>query len=194
MPNEYAVAVEASEVHSPNGFANPNGLTKKINVPQNISMEPVEHTGTYRCYTTQLELNTGAEIPNFNDITDAIRKVVAEAGITFGTVCIYSRHTTASIRVNEHEPLLLEDMAERLRKMFPADEYYRHNDLSIRTHNLIPDEAPNGHSHCQHLMLSTSETIPIVNGQMALGRWQSIFLVELDRPLKRNVMVVCSGI
>jgi secondary thiamine-phosphate synthase enzyme len=111
-----------------------------------------------------------------------------------GTATVFSRHTTAAVKINENEPLLLTDMCQRLSRIFPAEEYYRHNDWNIRTHNITPDEAPNGHSHCQHLLLATSETIPVMEGQLGLGRWQSIFLIELDRPLKRTVTVVVSGI
>jgi secondary thiamine-phosphate synthase enzyme len=151
-------------------------------------------SGNYRCYTEQISIETQVEVPSFNDITETIRQAVARADVTTGSVTIYSRHTTASIIINEHEPLLLHDMCERLTRLFPKDEYYRHNDFDIRTHNMNPGETPNGHSHCQHLMLSTSETVPIIEGQMLLGRWQSIFLVELDRPLPRSVVVVVSGI
>jgi secondary thiamine-phosphate synthase enzyme len=85
-------------------------------------------------------------------------------------------------------------MSQRLEQLFPKNDYYGHNNFDIRTHNMTPEECPNGHSHCQHLLLSTSEVVPVVQGQMALGRWQSIFLVELDRPLKRNYSVVVAGV
>ena len=48
------------------------------------------------------------------------------------------------------------------------------------------DECPNGHSHCAHLLLSTSESIPIIDGKIALGQWQRIFLVELDSGFSKN--------
>ena len=56
------------------------------------------------------------------------------------------------------------------------------------------DECANGHAHCQHLFLSTSETVPIIDGQLALGRWQRLFLIELDRPRDRKVMVNVVGV
>ena len=49
------------------------------------------------------------------------------------------------------------------------------------------DECPNGHSHCQHLLLGSSESIPLVNGTMTLGEWQRIFVVELDSQKARQV-------
>jgi thiamine phosphate synthase YjbQ (UPF0047 family) len=56
-----------------------------------------------------------------------------------------------------------------------------------------PDECPNAHSHCQHLLLSASESVPVVASRMALGRWQRVFLVELDRPKSRQVTVQVIG-
>ena len=55
------------------------------------------------------------------------------------------------------------------------------------------EECPNGHSHCQHLLLSTSETVPVVAGRLALGRYQRIFFVELDRPRDRQVLIQLMG-
>ena len=55
------------------------------------------------------------------------------------------------------------------------------------------DECPNGHAHCQHLLLGTRETIPIVQGVMDVGRWQSIFFIELDHPRQREVVVQVFG-
>ena len=58
---------------------------------------------------------------------------------------------------------------------------------------MTEDEEPNGHSHCAHLLLSTSETIPVVNGDLILGTYQSVFLVELD-PRSRNREVIISSV
>ena len=58
---------------------------------------------------------------------------------------------------------------------------------------MTPDESPNGHSHLQHLLLGTSETVPIINGEMQFGMYQSIFFIELDHPRNREVMVQVVG-
>jgi secondary thiamine-phosphate synthase enzyme len=55
------------------------------------------------------------------------------------------------------------------------------------------DECANGHAHVQHLFLSASETVPIVDGRLSLGTWQRIFLVELDHPRLRRVLVNVVG-
>ena len=59
---------------------------------------------------------------------------------------------------------------------------------------MADDECANGHAHCQHLFLSTSETIPIIEGELAMGQWQHIFLIELDQPRSRRVLVNVIGV
>ena len=140
----------------------------------------------------RLQLQT-ANAPQFLDITPRVQEFVSESRILNGCVVIYSRHTTGAIRVNENEPLLIKDMERFLERIASRDDYYHHNDLSIRTVNVNDDEYPNGHAHCQHLLLGASETIPIVNGVLEMGQWQSIFFVELDRPRPREVILQVLG-
>lgn len=141
-------------------------------------------------YSIPLQTQEGMQ---FIDITEAVRERVRQSGVRHGLVNIQTKHTTTAILVNEHEPLLLEDMKKTLERLAPQDVDYRHNDLSIRTINLTPDESENGHSHCKALFLRTSETLNIVDGAIQLGRWQSIFFVELDRARKRLVSVLIMG-
>ncbi|MCY3692437.1 MAG: secondary thiamine-phosphate synthase enzyme YjbQ [Chloroflexota bacterium] len=133
------------------------------------------------------------DAPQLIDITDWVKGCVADSHISNGMVLVYSRHTTAAVKINENEPLLIEDMAEFLERIAPRDAYYRHNDFSIRTVNMTEDESPNGHAHLQHLMLGCSETIPLIDGQIPFGQWQSIFFIELDHPRPREVMVQIVG-
>ena len=84
-------------------------------------------------------------------------------------------------------------MESFISRLAPAADYYAHNDFSVRTVNMTEDECPNGHAHCQHLIMSSSETIPLIDGQMVLGVWQRLFLVELDRPRSREVIVQILG-
>ncbi len=129
----------------------------------------------------------------FMDITEQVRDCVADSGVTHGFVVVFSKHTTAAVKLNENEPLLVEDMEGLLERLSPRHAEYRHNDFSVRTVNMNPDEAPNGHAHCQHLFLGTSETIPIVDGAMRFGTYQSIFFIELDHPRPREVVVQVLG-
>jgi len=131
--------------------------------------------------------------PEFIDITEDVAALLDRSGIREGSALIYSRHTTAAIKINENEPLLLRDMAHFLERVAPREADYKHNDFVIRTANMTQDECPNGHSHCQHLLLGASERIPISKGELLLGKWQRVFLVELDRPREREVIVQIQG-
>ena len=131
--------------------------------------------------------------PEFIDITDWVAECVAESQIANGFVVVYSKHSTAAVKINENEPLLLDDMAGFLEKIFPRDHSYQHNNFEIRTVNMNENESPNGHAHLQHLLMGTSETVPVMDGQMQFGTYQSIFFIELDHPRPREVLVQIVG-
>jgi secondary thiamine-phosphate synthase enzyme len=139
-----------------------------------------------------LQVNT-QKAPEFIDITDWVCQCVAQSKVSNGFAVVYSKHTTAAVKINENEPLLLQDMANLLEQFSPRKGTYSHNDFSIRTVNMTEDEAPNGHAHLQHLLLGTSETVPVVDGIMQFGRYQSVFFIELDHPRLREVMVQVVG-
>jgi len=134
--------------------------------------------------------------PEFIDITNDVAKYVRESGILNGFALVFSRHTTAAITIQENEPLLLQDLCDLLERFAPRAGKYGHNDFSVRTVHMHEDECPNGHSHSQHLTLGTSETIPVIDGAMALGRYQRLFMVELDMqsPDPREVLVQIMGV
>lgn len=145
-----------------------------------------------RFLTRLLTATTAAHI-EFVDVTEQVAQCVAAAGVHEGYAHVFSRHTTACIRINEHEPLLLQDMVAQLERLVPQDAAYRHDDLSIRTVNLTENERVNGHSHCRSLLLGASETVPVFGGRLLLGRWQRIFFVELDGPSEREFVVQVVG-
>ncbi len=149
-------------------------------------------TPAARMFCEALEYET-ASAPEFIDITDDLTRIVDEARVQFGQVTVFSQHTTAAIKINENEPLLLRDLARTLRQFAPPNAYYEHNDFTRRTVNMNEDECANGHAHCQHLFLSASETIPVIDGRLALGTWQRVFLIELDHPRLRRVLVNVVG-
>jgi secondary thiamine-phosphate synthase enzyme len=127
----------------------------------------------------------------FIDLTDRINEHLRRENIRDGTVTVFSRHTTAAIKINEAEELLLEDFKHFLRRLCPLEHAYNHNDMGRRKPPIAIDEHPNAHSHLMHLLLSTSETIPVSDFRLALGTWQRVFMVELDGPRSRQVMVRC---
>ena len=138
-------------------------------------------------FTLDVESTTA---PEFIDITDQVVEYVRQSEVRNGFTVVYSKHTTAAIVIQENEPLLLVDMANMLEHCSPRTGHYRHNDFSVRTVNMHEDECPNGHSHCQHLMLGTSETIPVIDGKLAFGEFQRLFMVELDPDKSHSQVLV----
>lgn len=129
----------------------------------------------------------------FVDLTEQIDALVTDGGVHTGLIHVQSLHTTTAIVVNEHEPLLLADFAALLASAAPVDASYQHDDMRARTVNVAPGERPNGHAHCRALLLGSSVSLNIAGGRIQLGRWQRIFLVELDGPRPREVSILLFG-
>lgn len=129
---------------------------------------------------------------DFVDLTDHLTRVLAETGVATGVVNVQTTHTTTAVIVNEGEPLLLDDFRDLLESVAPRAAAYRHDDLA-RRQDVPPDEPRNGHAHCRALQLPTSALLNVVAGRLALGRWQRVFLLELDGPRPREVSVVVMG-
>ena len=137
-----------------------------------------------------LSIETEKGIGIYN-ITPQIQKVIDSNSVTSGQVTVFSRHTTTALAINENEERLLEDVKVHLLKLAPDTEKYLHNDLHLRD---VPDDEPmNAHSHLMAMMLSTSEVIPIIDGKLALGSWQSVLFFELDGPRNRTFIVQVWG-
>ncbi|MFP5275254.1 secondary thiamine-phosphate synthase enzyme YjbQ [Coleofasciculus sp.] len=136
----------------------------------------------------EIETEPGITICN---VTPHIEQLLATTSIHNGQVLIFSRHTTTALAINENEERLLEDIKVYLRKLVPESDRYLHNDLHLRD---VPDDEPmNAHSHLMAMTLSTSEVIPVVDGKLALGTWQSVLFFDLDGPRKRTLFVQISG-
>jgi secondary thiamine-phosphate synthase enzyme len=137
-----------------------------------------------------------AGVLHVRDITDEVNALVAESGIRDGIACVYSPHTTCCVRVNEFEAGFLEDFAALIRKLVPSDSYYAHDDWDRRTENVCEEdqEVGNGHSHCMSMLLgSAGESIPVRDGVLALGQWQRVLFLELDRERDRRWLVQVVG-
>jgi secondary thiamine-phosphate synthase enzyme len=131
------------------------------------------------------------------DVTDELHAAVERADVENGMALVYSPHTTCAIVINEHESGFIEDFNELLAELAPEDgRYYRHDDLEIRTEGIEDDTGlyPNGHSHLRAgILSSSSQTVPIVDGNLMLGRWQRIFFCELDRSRPRKIFIQVIG-
>jgi len=148
-------------------------------------------SGLLKTYHDQVILKT-AETLEFIDVTKEVATIVARSGIRDGIVNVQTRHTTGAIIINENEPLLLQDLSDQLERMAPQMAEYQHNDFSRRI-DIPPDEPANGHSHCKALFLPASVMINIADGELQLGRWQSVFFIELDDARERKVSVLVMG-
>ena len=140
---------------------------------------------------------TTTRCPDFVDVTGDVVDMVEESGVENGMALVYSPHTTCAIVINERESGFISDFEELIAGLVPEQgRYYRHDDMALRTENLEDDdhEVPNGHAHCkQGLIASASQTIPIVDGKLMLGRWQRVFFLELDRARDRRVFIQVMG-
>ncbi|RLF88570.1 YjbQ family protein [Thermococci archaeon] len=115
------------------------------------------------------------------DITEKIREIVRKSGVEDGIVVVFTRHTTSGIIINENESGLISDLEKTLEKLIPKGAGYSHD----RVDN-------NAHSHLRAIILGSSVVIPVENGRLALGTWQSVLFVELDGPRTREIYVkVC---
>ncbi len=148
---------------------------------------------TARTFHRSIHLHTQRAL-QFIDLTHLVTEIVAESEIRDGIVNVQTRHTTTGIVVNEHEPLLLEDMKGTLHRLAPPSLEYQHNNFAIRTVNMVAGEVANGHAHCQALCLRAAETLNVANGVLQLGRWQRIFFIELDHARERSVSVMVMGL
>ena len=153
-------------------------------------MQTVAPSQTCRHTTIRIETDHPTQ---FVDLTSDLEAFVAASGIQSGLLNVQSLHTTTAIVVNEHEPLLLGDMAGLLERLAPVDVVYRHDNVTLRTVNCVLGEPPNGHSHCRALLLGSTAAVNVIDGKLQLGRWQRVFFVELDGPRTRDVSLLLLG-
>ena len=147
---------------------------------------------TFKVCNDLVHLQT-AERFQFIDLTELVKERVRRSGVTHGLVNVHTKHTTTALLVNENEPLLLEDFQELLERWAPQGRTYRHNDLQARL-EVPPGERPNGHSHARALLLGMSVSLNITEGEIHLGEFQNIFLVELDGVRRRSVSILVLGL
>ncbi|MBU1259939.1 MAG: secondary thiamine-phosphate synthase enzyme YjbQ [Planctomycetes bacterium] len=116
------------------------------------------------------------------DITDKVKKVIAESGISEGNVIVYCPHTTAAITINENaDPDVVHDILLTLADLIPQNKSgYQHSE-------------GNSDAHVKSSILGCSQTVLIDNGQMQLGTWQGIYFCEFDGPRRRTVLVQITG-
>jgi secondary thiamine-phosphate synthase enzyme len=149
-----------------------------------------------KTFQREVQLRTAGGL-TVTDITGEVQVAVDESGVQNGICCVYSPHTTCSVRVNEWERGFLEDFAVMLKRLVPTEHYYAHDDWDRRTENICPEdqEFGNGHSHCMSMLLGPAgESIPVRDRLLGLGQWQRILFLELDRERDRRWVVQVVGV
>jgi secondary thiamine-phosphate synthase enzyme len=112
------------------------------------------------------------------DVTTFVQEAVAASGVAEGVCHVAVPHTTAAVLLNENaDPAVGEDILSALAKILPAVAW-RHSE-------------GNSDAHFLSTMVGHSVMVPINEGELALGRWQAVYLLELDGPRKREIWVTC---
>jgi secondary thiamine-phosphate synthase enzyme len=141
--------------------------------------------------TKKIQLETKKQF-EIMDITPQAKAAVLEAKVKSGVAVIFCPHTTAGIRLNHNEPLLMQDIMEALYRLVPIDTSYSHDLFEVRQ-NVAPNERSNGHAHVKAFLLGSSETLLVENSQLLLGQKQSLFFVEMDGGRPREIYIKILG-
>ena len=124
------------------------------------------------------------------NITDTVKEIVRESHILNGMALVYTLHTTTGLMINEAEPGLEKDFVEILKELFPEtiDNRFHHH-----YHEKDGRMAVNAWAHFRSVFVGSNLCIPIQNGKLILGGRQDIYLVEMDGPLERTIVIQIMG-
>lgn len=115
------------------------------------------------------------------DITEGVRTIAARSGVRSGVAVVFAAGATVAVTTIEHEPGAIADLQALMERLIPAGAGYRHDALNADT---------NAHAHLRAAIVGPSESVPIVDGELGLGTWQQIVLLDFDdRPRQRVVSV-----
>jgi secondary thiamine-phosphate synthase enzyme len=135
-----------------------------------------------KIYTEYLWFNT-AEHREYINITGECDRILSASGVNDGMMLVAAMHITAGIWINDNEPGIIQDADEMLDRLAPYKRDYNH-------HKTGED---NGDAHLKNLLMHSQVIIPITNGRMDLGPWQTIFYCEFDGRRKKRVVVKIMG-
>ena len=123
-----------------------------------------------------------------SDITKQIRDIVQDSPVTSGIALVNTLHTTCALFVNEFQAALIDDLKALVERLVPERGGYRHDDPRYSD-----CERGNAHSHLRAALLGRSIAVGLNNGELTLGRFQSIIFAEFDGPRKREIHVPLIG-
>jgi secondary thiamine-phosphate synthase enzyme len=135
----------------------------------------------------QQTLAVATRAPGPRDVTAEVRSAVAASGVTTGLCTLFLRHTSASLVIQENaDPAVLRDLATWMARLAPEDPGAYEHDAEG------PDDMP---GHLRSAVTRTSESIPVIGGEPALGTWQAVYVWEHRRsPGVRRVVVHVVGV
>ena len=132
-----------------------------------------------KVFNESLEFSTQGEI-NFVDLTGKVQDIVAKSGVKNGLAHVFAPHATGILVLTEYEPALMADLKDALEKLIPRQASYRH--------------PSNAHSHLRSVFLCPDRTLPVIDGRVVVGTWQSLVFVETDvHPRQRTITVQVIG-
>jgi secondary thiamine-phosphate synthase enzyme len=115
------------------------------------------------------------------DITPGVASVVRTSGVDRGLVSVFATGSTVAVTTMEYEPGGVHDLQSLLDRLIPARDDYEHN---------VRNGDTNAHAHLRAAVIGPSESIPLLDGRLALGTWQQVVLIDFDdRPRRRTVTV-----
>ncbi len=115
------------------------------------------------------------------DLTQGVERVARTSSVSRGLVTVFATGSTVAITTMEYEPGGVADLQALLERLIPQGAEYAHNRLNHDS---------NAHAHLRAAVIGPSETVPLVDGRLALGTWQQIVLIDFDdRPRSRTVTV-----
>jgi secondary thiamine-phosphate synthase enzyme len=152
-------------------------------VPKSLSRGPLSVVSSPSIVASLLTVHT--QRSGFVDLTSEIVKFINEAGAKEGAATLFIRHTSASLTIQENaDPSVLDDLSTALAKLAPDDAGWTHDTEG-------PDDMP---AHVKTMLTSTSLQIPVLNGKLALGTWQAIYLIEhRESPHRREIVLQFIG-
>lgn len=145
-------------------------------------------TNTLQMYLETIIYKTRERLELIN-ITRDLNELIQKRGMKAGFIIVQSLHTTTAVFINEFQQALLDDMKAVLEKLVGRLDYWRHNDP-----RLSECDRKNADSHLKAMLLGHTLSLPVRDGALALGTWQSIILAELDGPRERAIHVQVLGV
>jgi len=128
-----------------------------------------------KVFNESFVFSTRGEI-DFVDLTGRIKEIVRKSDIKNGLVHVFAPHATGIVILTEYEPSLEDDIRSFLERLVPKRGSYRH--------------PSNAHSHLRSMLLSPDKTLPVVDGHVVLGTWQSLVFVETDVYSRQRTIIV----